>query len=744
MWMILLLVDMVMGGGFGSHLASSNSLSDPLALHIVGGGNVFMDLRCASQVQEICKGKKCAMALANFCGPSPRCRVEPTNFNSALHGWAGGKDWALHGSRGNFMVHILQSQKVHSKICFWVAPHLPSPPCHRRSQVPEALILALGHLCEEVLVERECEEILLEQEPSGKHLATLHLQGAGAGGYRGMACGEKHDGGEILVEQEGEEILVEQELSGTHLVALHLQDGEAGGGQGAEGEELLADPEGEGLRQQAALQMETQGVLEGTLCLGYWGGVNLVDLHLQGLGGGNQRPQGHQEQGHRHLAVRHLEQIRPEDLFVIQVGDLHQGTGSGAEVHQVWGCRHRPDEAPEANARGVLHQLYTPGSLFCPGHAADGGCRCDQVSQQEGEWWQGGQGGQGEEEPQHGDVGYRGWCPWGQAGQTWAGVVLVMVTALAMASLLGLGVRWAGKKIPFSLFQTRHAPDSPQYVASSLVLPVSPRVVPPPISVSGPIGFFEVQEVQAPPSHAHIWMVASGLRTPGVEEEDPFSQPLGNCEFPRASLRTPQGPGGFWTPPLAEVLDRFSGPPVVEEVILATGMHLETIMEGRNHQKILKNANKMPEKWLVPEGENPAQEKAGHEACEALEDPLACRAPGIDGVQANWWEDTSPNPQSCWEAAGEKMPKKHVAFPDPERRPRRISEMPSPEKMPKIFLAPSGFDPLVENGSMQEPPVQGPPQGMPALEWLQQAFMPQEPLSGQSQGRGVQDTPPLT
>ena len=160
----------------------------------------------------------------------------------------------------------------------------------------------------------------------------------------------------------------------------------------------------------------------------------------------------------------------------------------------------------------------------------------------------------------------------------------------------------------------------------------------------------------------------------------------------------------FGPPPLAEVLDRFSGPPVVEGVILATRMHLETIMEGRNHQKILKNANKMPEKWLVPEGENPPQEKAGHEACEALEDPLACRAPGIDGVQANWWEDTSPNPQSWWEAAGEKMPKKHVAFPDPERRPRRISEMPSPEKMPKIFWRLRALIPWWKMGRCRSPP----------------------------------------
>ena len=95
MWVVLLLVDIVMGGGFGSHLASPNSPSDPLALHIVGGGDVFMDLCCASQVQEICKGKMFAQELANFCGPSPRCRREPTNFDSALHGWAGGKDWAL-------------------------------------------------------------------------------------------------------------------------------------------------------------------------------------------------------------------------------------------------------------------------------------------------------------------------------------------------------------------------------------------------------------------------------------------------------------------------------------------------------------------------------------------------------------------------------------------------------------------------------------------------------------------------
>ena len=70
--------------------------------------------------------------------------------------------------------------------------------------MPEALILALEHQFEGVRVERECEEIILEQEPSGKHLATLHLQGAGAGGYRGVAGGEEHVSGEILVEEEGE------------------------------------------------------------------------------------------------------------------------------------------------------------------------------------------------------------------------------------------------------------------------------------------------------------------------------------------------------------------------------------------------------------------------------------------------------------------------------------------------------------------------------------------------------------
>ena len=65
--------------------------------------------------------------------------------------------------------------------------------------------------------------------------------------------------------------------------------------------------------------------------------------------------------------------------------------------------------------------------------------------------------------------------------------------------------------------------------------------------------------------------------------------------------------------------------------------------------------------------------------------------------------------------------------------------------MPKNFLAPSGLDPLVENGSLEVPPVQSPPRSMvqgevPALPWPQQAFMPRE----FSEGRGVQDTPPPT
>ena len=111
-------------------------------------------------------------------------------------------------------------------------------------------------------------------------------------------------------------------------------------------------------------------------------------------------------------------------------------------------------------------------------------------------------------------------------------------------------------------------------------------------------------------------------------------------------------------------------------------------MDGRNHHKILKNANKMPEKWLVPEGENPPQEKAGHEACEALEDPLACRAPGIDGVQANWWEDTSPNPQSWREAAGEKNAKKRCGISGPRKEaPTNFRDAKSGKNAQKNFGA---------------------------------------------------------
>ena len=159
----------------------------------------------------------------------------------------------------------------------------------------------------------------------------------------------------------------------------------------------------------------------------------------------------------------------------------------------------------------------------------------------------------------------------------------------------------------------------------------------------------------------------------------------------------------FGHPPLEEVLDRFSGPPVVEGIILATGMHLETIMGGRDHQKILKNAKKCQKNGLCQRVKIPHRRRQAMRHVRHWRIPWHAGPRGLMECRQTGGRILPQTPRVGGRLQGKKCQKNMWHFRTQKKGPDEFQRCQVRKKCPKFFWRLGALIPWWKMGRCRSP-----------------------------------------